>query len=31
MRALTSDDKALATKKYELSVWDVIDDEVLTE
>lgn len=31
LRALTSDDKALATKKYELSVWDVIDDEVLEE
>ena len=29
LRALTSDNKALATKKYELSVWDVINDEVL--
>ena len=29
MRALTADDRALATKEYELSVWDVINDEVL--
>lgn len=29
LRVLTADDRALATKEYELSVWDVINDEVL--
>lgn len=29
LRVLTADDRALATPKYELSVWDVINDEVL--
>ena len=29
MRVLTADERALATKRYELSVWDVINDEVL--
>lgn len=29
LRVLTADDKSLATPKYELSVWDVINDEVL--
>ena len=29
LRALTADDRSLATKEYELSVWDVINDEVL--
>ena len=29
MRALTADDRSLATKEYELSVWTVINDEVL--
>ena len=29
LRALTMDDRSLATKEYELSVWDVINDEVL--
>lgn len=29
LRVLTADDRALATPKYKLSVWDVINDEVL--
>lgn len=29
LRVLTADDHALATPKYKLSVWDVINDEVL--
>ena len=29
IRVLTADDKALATGKYKLPVWDVINDEVL--
>ena len=29
LRVLTSDDKSLATNKYLLSVWDVINDELL--
>lgn len=29
LRVLTSDNRSLATPKYELSVWDVINDEVL--
>lgn len=29
LRVLTADDRSLATPKYELSVWDVINDEVL--
>lgn len=29
LRVLTADDRALATPKYELSIWDVINDEVL--
>lgn len=29
LRVLTADDRALATGKYELSVFDVINDEVL--
>lgn len=29
LRVLTADNKALATQKYKLSVWDVINDEVL--
>lgn len=29
LRILTEDDRSLATPKYELSVWDVINDEVL--
>lgn len=29
LRVLTADNKALATKKYSVSVWDVINDEVL--
>lgn len=29
LRVLTADDKALATPKYEISVWDVINDEIL--
>ena len=29
LRVLTADDKSLATGKYELSVFDVINDEVL--
>lgn len=31
LRVLTADDRALATNKYKLSVWDVINDEVLEE
>ena len=29
LRVLTADDRSLASPKYELSVWDVINDEVL--
>ena len=29
LRVLTADDRALATPEYEVSVWDVINDEVL--
>ena len=29
LRVLTADDRALATNKYKLSVWDVINDEDL--
>lgn len=29
LRILTTDDRALATPRYKLSVWDVINDEVL--
>lgn len=29
IRVLTSDDRSLATSCYKLSVWDVINDEVL--
>lgn len=29
LRVLTADDRSLATPKYELAVWDVINDEVL--
>lgn len=29
LRVLTIDDRSLATKEYKLSVWDVINDEVL--
>lgn len=29
LRVLTEDDRALATPEYEISVWDVINDEVL--
>ena len=29
LRVLTADDRSLATPKYKLSVWDVINDEVL--
>lgn len=29
LRVLTADDRSLATPKYELSVWDVVNDEVL--
>lgn len=29
LRVLTADDRALATPEYEISVWDVINDEVL--
>ena len=29
LRVLTADERALATQKYKLSVWDVINDEVL--
>ena len=29
LRILTDDDRSLATPKYKLSVWDVINDEVL--
>ena len=29
LRVLTADGRALATPKYKLSVWDVINDEVL--
>lgn len=29
LRVLTMDDKALATPRYNLPVWDVINDEVL--
>ena len=29
LRVLTADDRSLATNKYKLSVWDVINDEVL--
>lgn len=29
LRVLTADDRALASPKYKLSVWDVINDEVL--
>ena len=29
LRALTADDQSLATSKYKLNVWDVINDEVL--
>lgn len=29
LRVLTADDRALATSKYKLSVWDVINDEIL--
>jgi hypothetical protein len=29
LRVLTADDRALATPKYKISVWDVINDEVL--
>ena len=29
LRVLTADDKSLASPKYELSVWDVVNDEVL--
>lgn len=29
LRVLTADDKSLATAKYKLPVWDVINDELL--
>ncbi len=29
LRVLTADNRSLATPKYKLSVWDVINDEVL--
>lgn len=29
LRVLTADNRSLATPKYELSVWDVVNDEVL--
>jgi hypothetical protein len=31
LRVLTADDRALATKEYVLSVWDVINDEELED
>lgn len=31
LRVLTADNRSLATPEYEVSVWDVINDEVLEE